>query len=114
MSGAHARIVAQPGRFILVDLRSRNGVFRRVRNEAELLDGDEFFLGEHLFRLRSSGSITVRNPSVSGGNACSARALQAAEKLFEAVILIRSRGRRIWPCAFSRRYAGRDPSLRSG
>jgi hypothetical protein len=32
-------------------LRSRNGVFRRVRNEIELEDGDEFFLGEHLFRV---------------------------------------------------------------
>jgi pSer/pThr/pTyr-binding forkhead associated (FHA) protein len=51
MSGTHARIVVQPGRFILQDLRSRNGVFRRVRNEIELEDGDEFFLGEHLFRV---------------------------------------------------------------
>jgi pSer/pThr/pTyr-binding forkhead associated (FHA) protein len=51
MSGTHARIVAQPGRFILQDLRSRNGVFRRVRNEIELEDGDEFFLGEHLFQV---------------------------------------------------------------
>lgn len=51
MSGTHARIVAQPGRFILQDLRSRNGVFRRLRNEVELVNGDEFFLGEHLFRV---------------------------------------------------------------
>ena len=51
MSGTHARIVAQPGRFVLQDLRSRNGVFRRVRNEIELEAGDEFFMGEHLFRV---------------------------------------------------------------
>jgi pSer/pThr/pTyr-binding forkhead associated (FHA) protein len=51
MSATHARIVAQPGRFILQDLRSRNGVFRRVRNEIELENGDEFFLGEHFFRV---------------------------------------------------------------
>jgi len=51
MSGTHARIVAQPGRFILQDLRSRNGVFHRVRKEVELEDGDEFFLGEHIFRV---------------------------------------------------------------
>jgi pSer/pThr/pTyr-binding forkhead associated (FHA) protein len=51
MSGTHARIVAQPGRFILQDLRSRNGIFRQVRNVIELEDGDEFFLGEHLFRV---------------------------------------------------------------
>jgi len=49
MSGTHARIVAQPGRFILQDLRSRNGIYRRVRHEAELSDGDEFFMGEQLF-----------------------------------------------------------------
>ena len=51
MSGTHARIVAQPGRFILQDLRSRNGVFRQVRHEIELEAGDEFFLGEHIFRV---------------------------------------------------------------
>jgi pSer/pThr/pTyr-binding forkhead associated (FHA) protein len=51
MSGTHARIVAQPGRFVLQDLRSRNGVYRRVRAEVELADGDEFFMGEQLFHV---------------------------------------------------------------
>lgn len=51
MSGTHARIVTQPGRFLLQDLRSRNGIYRRIRAEAELKDGDEFFLGEQLFRV---------------------------------------------------------------
>jgi pSer/pThr/pTyr-binding forkhead associated (FHA) protein len=51
MSGTHARIVAQPGRFLLQDLRSRNGVYRRVRTEAILEDGDEFFMGEQLFHV---------------------------------------------------------------
>jgi pSer/pThr/pTyr-binding forkhead associated (FHA) protein len=51
MSGAHARIFAQSGRFILQDLRSRNGVYRRVREETMLLDGDEFFMGEQLFHV---------------------------------------------------------------
>lgn len=51
LSGTHARIVAQPGRFVLQDLRSRNGVYRRIRNEVELQDGDEFFLGEQIFRV---------------------------------------------------------------
>lgn len=51
MSGTHARVVAQPGRFILQDLRSRNGVYRRLRNEGELRDGDEFFLGEQIFQV---------------------------------------------------------------
>ncbi len=51
MSGTHARIIAQPGRFLLLDLRSRNGVYRRVRGETELADGDEFFMGEQLFHV---------------------------------------------------------------
>jgi pSer/pThr/pTyr-binding forkhead associated (FHA) protein len=51
MSGTHARIVAQPGRSILQDLGSRNGIYRRIRPEAELREGDEFFLGEQLFRV---------------------------------------------------------------
>lgn len=51
MSGTHGRITVQPGRFILQDLKSRNGVYRRIRNEMELKDTDEFFLGEQLFRV---------------------------------------------------------------
>lgn len=51
MSGTHARIVAQPGRFILQDLNSRNGVYRRIQGAVELRDNDEFFLGEQLFRV---------------------------------------------------------------
>jgi pSer/pThr/pTyr-binding forkhead associated (FHA) protein len=51
MSGMHARITAQSGRFILQDLKSTNGIYRRIRGEAELADGDEFFLGEQRFRI---------------------------------------------------------------
>jgi len=51
MSGTHARILAQPGRFLLQDMKSRNGVYRRIRVQVELGDGDEFFLGEQLFRI---------------------------------------------------------------
>jgi len=51
MSGLHARIVAQPGRFMLQDLKSKNGIYRRIRDEAELKDSDEFFVGEQLFRV---------------------------------------------------------------
>lgn len=53
MSGAHARIVAQPGRFVLQDLKSRNGVYRQIRGDVELRDADEFFLGEQLFRVQT-------------------------------------------------------------
>jgi len=51
MSGKHARIVAQGDRFVLQDLKSRNGVYRRIHAEIELLDGDEFFLGEQIFQV---------------------------------------------------------------
>ena len=51
MSGTHARIVVQPGRFVLQDLKSRNGVYRRIKGEVEMQDLDEFFLGEQLFRV---------------------------------------------------------------
>ena len=51
MSGRHAQIVVQPGRFILKDLNSRNGVYRRIKGETEMNDADEFFLGEQLFRV---------------------------------------------------------------
>jgi len=51
MSGKHARIIVQPGRFVLQDLQSRNGVYRRIKGEVEMRDADEFFLGEQLFRV---------------------------------------------------------------
>jgi pSer/pThr/pTyr-binding forkhead associated (FHA) protein len=51
MSGTHARISAQPGRFLLQDLKSTNGIYRRIGSEVELKDGDEFFVGEQRFRV---------------------------------------------------------------
>jgi pSer/pThr/pTyr-binding forkhead associated (FHA) protein len=51
MSGAHARVVTRPGRFVLQDLNSRNGVYHQIHGEVELRDGDEFFLGEQRFRV---------------------------------------------------------------
>lgn len=53
MSGEHAKIIAQGGSFILRDLKSRNGVYRRIREEAELQNGDEFFMGEQIFRVEA-------------------------------------------------------------
>jgi len=51
MSGKHACIVTLPGRFVLQDLQSRNGIYRRLRDEVELQDSDEFFVGEQMFRV---------------------------------------------------------------
>jgi hypothetical protein len=43
--------VAQPGRFILQDMKSRNGIYRKIKDKCELKDADEFFLGEQLLRV---------------------------------------------------------------
>ena len=51
MSGRHARLKRQKGKMLLQDLKSRNGLFRRIRDDVELFDGDEFFSGEQLFRV---------------------------------------------------------------
>lgn len=51
MSGKHARLKREPGRYILQDLKSRNGIYLRIRGEVQLREGDEFFAGEQLFRV---------------------------------------------------------------
>jgi len=33
-------------------LKSKNGVYRKIRSEVELKDADQFFLGEQLFRVQ--------------------------------------------------------------
>ena len=52
MSGKHARVKREPGRYILQDLKSRNGIYLRIRGEVPLGEGDEFFAGEQLFRVQ--------------------------------------------------------------
>ncbi len=52
MSGKHARLKREPGRYILQDLKSRNGIYLRIRNEIQLREGDEFFAGEQIFRVQ--------------------------------------------------------------
>jgi hypothetical protein len=39
-----------------VDLGSSNGTFLRVRNEVELLAGDQFRVGQQLFRVDMPGT----------------------------------------------------------
>ncbi len=52
MSGKHARLKREPGCYILQDLKSRNGIYLRIRNEIQLKEGDEFFAGEQIFRVQ--------------------------------------------------------------
>jgi pSer/pThr/pTyr-binding forkhead associated (FHA) protein len=56
MSGEHARIINEGTSFLLRDMKSRNGVYRRIRGEAELQNGDEFFMGEQIFRAEVKNS----------------------------------------------------------
>lgn len=45
-------------RFALVDLGSSNGTFLRIRNEVELKSGDQFRVGQQLFRVDIGASAT--------------------------------------------------------
>ena len=47
-------------RFVLVDLGSSNGTFLRIRNEIELVAGDQFRVGQQLFRVDIPGTSAPR------------------------------------------------------
>jgi DNA-binding winged helix-turn-helix (wHTH) protein len=64
VSRRHARILAQGGRFTLEDLGSKNGTYlreKRLSPSGELVDGDEFRLGQTLviFRIQREGAPTA-------------------------------------------------------
>jgi pSer/pThr/pTyr-binding forkhead associated (FHA) protein len=56
--GAH--LGAEISKFALVDLGSSNGTFLRIRNEIELVSGDQFRVGQQLFRVDMPGSMSAR------------------------------------------------------
>lgn len=58
MSAHHARIeMGNHGQFVLTDQGSKNGTYVRIREEAELNNGDYLFLGKQLLRVEiSSGA----------------------------------------------------------
>ncbi len=51
VSGLHCRIAPETGRVLLTDLGSSNGSFVRLRDEAEVRDGDVLLMGQQLFRV---------------------------------------------------------------
>ncbi len=64
VSRHHARILAQGGRFTLEDLGSKNGTYlreKRLSSSGELVDGDEFRLGQTrlVFRIQREGVPTA-------------------------------------------------------
>ncbi|OQY26137.1 MAG: hypothetical protein B6244_14265 [Candidatus Cloacimonetes bacterium 4572_55] len=52
MSGRHAEIVQKDGRFFLRDLNSSNGVFIRITDDVEIVEGTEFLMGKLQFRVK--------------------------------------------------------------
>jgi hypothetical protein len=54
ISSYHASLFVQDGRLVLKDLNSTNGTFkngRKVKDQVELSDGDEFKVGRILFKV---------------------------------------------------------------
>ncbi len=51
ISGRHARVYEENGRYYLQDLGSKNGTFIRITDEYPLETGDTFFVGQQLFRV---------------------------------------------------------------
>ena len=51
MSRRHAAVRREAGSYVLHDLGSSNGTFLQIHGEHPLLDGDQFRIGHHLFRV---------------------------------------------------------------
>jgi pSer/pThr/pTyr-binding forkhead associated (FHA) protein len=51
VSGRHARIFTEGGRFYVEDLQSSNGTFLRIRGERNVTNGDLLLLGQQPFRI---------------------------------------------------------------
>jgi pSer/pThr/pTyr-binding forkhead associated (FHA) protein len=51
MAPRHARIVARSGQYVLVPLETRNGVYVRIHQPTELLDGDYVLVGKQVLRF---------------------------------------------------------------
>lgn len=47
----HARITLTPSGYVLKDLETRNGVYRRLRGPVDLEDGDQILIGEQLLQF---------------------------------------------------------------
>lgn len=68
LSPRHARIRCDAGRWFLRDLDSVNGVYVRVREPQELVDGDRILLGQQLlrFELIDDAEVPLGPASVQG------------------------------------------------
>ncbi len=53
LSPIHAKITPEDGQFVIRDRDSVNGIFREVRDDIELTDGDEIRIGQELLRFEA-------------------------------------------------------------
>jgi pSer/pThr/pTyr-binding forkhead associated (FHA) protein len=51
MAPRHARLTHRDGQYLIAPLETRNGVYVRVRQPVELLDGDHFLIGKQVMRF---------------------------------------------------------------
>ena len=66
VSGIHARLVLDGGRFLLEDMHSLNGTFlngQRIR-KSQLAEGDEILVGKHTLIFRGEGSMPKADPAL--------------------------------------------------
>jgi pSer/pThr/pTyr-binding forkhead associated (FHA) protein len=68
MASRHARLTERDGQHYITPLESRNGVYVRVRQPVELLDGDQFLIGKQVMRFEVPFEVekTLR-PAVEHG-----------------------------------------------
>lgn len=110
LSTRHAMIRKEDDQFILQDLGSRNGTFVRLREESELLPGDEMMIGRQVFRFRIERSGgPAETPEEEGGGFRTQRlgAPRYSGPLLERVV----EGRRVdevYPLTKERVVIGRD------
>ena len=85
VSGQHAQVRRDGGRFFLEDLHSRNGTFVRVEGPAEVTSGDVLLVGRVLLRVVDTSSGRRGGPSerLGPGESTRDRACLAAVKADE-------------------------------
>jgi pSer/pThr/pTyr-binding forkhead associated (FHA) protein len=68
MAARHARITYRNGQYVVVPLESRNGIYVRIHQPVELVDGDHVLLGKQVLRFEVPLDIekTLR-PAVEHG-----------------------------------------------
>jgi pSer/pThr/pTyr-binding forkhead associated (FHA) protein len=68
MAARHARITYRNGQYVVVPLESRNGIYVRIHQPVELVDGDHILLGKQVLRFEVPLDIekTLR-PAVEHG-----------------------------------------------